>query len=89
VRAAIAASNVNQPKGNLDGPRQDFLLSTNDQLAEAASFRPLVIVYKNGAPVRLEEVADVRQGVENNQLAGWANHDRASSSTSSGSPAPT
>src|SRR4051795_8170095 len=77
VRAAVAASNVNQPKGNLDGPRQDFLLSTNDQLAEAASFRPLVIVYKNGAPVRLEEVADVHQGVENNQLAGWANRDRA------------
>ncbi len=77
VRAAVAASNVNQPKGNLDGPRQDFLLSTNDQLAEAASFRPLVIAYKNGAPVRLEEVADVNQGVENNQLAGWANRDRA------------
>jgi len=77
VRAAVAASNVNQPKGNLDGPRQDFLLSTNDQLAEAESFRPLVIAYKNGSPVRLEEVADVHQGVENNQLAGWANRDRA------------
>jgi len=77
VRAAVAASNVNQPKGNLDGPRQDFLLSTNDQLEEAAAFRPLVLAYKNGAPVRLEEVANVFEGVENNQLAGWANKDRA------------
>jgi multidrug efflux pump len=77
VRTAVAASNVNQPKGNLDGPRQDFLLSTNDQLSEAASFRPLVIAYKNGAPVRLDDVADALPGVENNQLAGWANRDRA------------
>ncbi|HWT87005.1 MAG TPA: efflux RND transporter permease subunit, partial [Myxococcales bacterium] len=69
VRAAVAASNVNQPKGNLDGPRQDFLLATNDQLERAASFRPLVIAYKNGAPVRLDDVADAYEGVENNQLA--------------------
>src|SRR3954467_1935923 len=45
VRTAIAAANVNQPKGNLDGPRQDWALATNDQLANAASFRPLVIAY--------------------------------------------
>ena len=77
VRLAVAASNVNQPKGNLDGPRQDFLLATNDQLERAASFRPLIIAYKNGAPVRLDDVADAYEGVENNQLAGWANRDRA------------
>ncbi len=77
VRLAVAASNVNQPKGNLDGPRQDFMLSTNDQLERAESFRPLVIAYKNGAPVRLDEVADVQNGVENAQLAGWANQQRA------------
>ncbi|HET7785912.1 MAG TPA: multidrug efflux RND transporter permease subunit [Myxococcales bacterium] len=72
VRLAIAASNVNQPKGNLDGVRQNFMLATNDQLARAESFRPLIIAYKNGAPVRLEEVAEVKDGVENAQLAGWA-----------------
>ncbi|HET9752878.1 MAG TPA: efflux RND transporter permease subunit, partial [Myxococcales bacterium] len=72
VRLAIAASNVNQPKGNLDGVRQNFMLATNDQLARAESFRPLIVAYKNGAPVRLEEVADVKDGVENAQLAGWA-----------------
>jgi multidrug efflux pump len=77
VRAALAASNVNQPKGNLDGPRRDYMLATNDQLARADSFRPLIIAYKNGAPVRLDEVADAIDGVENAQLAGWANRDRA------------
>src|SRR5438874_7756950 len=77
VRAALAASNVNQPKGNLDGPRRDYMLATNDQLARAESFRPLIIAYKGGAPVRLDEVGDVIDGVENAQLAGWANRDRA------------
>ncbi|MGE3768749.1 MAG: efflux RND transporter permease subunit, partial [Kofleriaceae bacterium] len=74
VRLAIAAANVNQPKGNLDGPRQDWAIATNDQLADAASFTPLVIAYKNGAPIRLGEIANVVDGVENSQLAGWASH---------------
>src|SRR5881227_4018472 len=77
VRTSLAASNVNQPKGNLDGPRRDYMLATNDQLARADSFRPLIIAYKNGAPVRLDDVSDVQDGVENAQLAGWANRDRA------------
>src|SRR5262249_18824312 len=72
VRLAIAAANVNQPKGNLDGPRQDWALATNDQLDSAASFRPLIIAYKNGAPVRLSEVASVIDRVRDAQLAGWA-----------------
>jgi multidrug efflux pump len=77
VRTAIAAANVNQPKGNLDGPRLDFTLATNDQLAKAESFRPLIIAFKNGAPIRLDNVADVEDGVENDQLAGWSGADRA------------
>jgi len=77
LRAALAAANVNQPKGNIDGPRQDFALATNDQLYKAASFRPLVIAYANGAPVRLTDVAKAEDGVENAQLAGWANEKRA------------
>ncbi|MEJ7603440.1 MAG: efflux RND transporter permease subunit, partial [Kofleriaceae bacterium] len=72
VRQAIATANVNQPKGNLAGPRQDWAIATNDQLADAASFTPLVIAYKDGAPIRLGEVATVIDGVENAQLAGWA-----------------
>jgi len=77
VRTSLAASNVNQPKGNLDGPRRDYMLATNDQLARADSFRPLIIAYKNGAPVRLDEVADAIDAVENAQLAGWSNRERA------------
>ncbi len=77
VRAALAAANVNQPKGNLDGARQDYTLDTNDQLFRAASFRPLVLAYVNGAPLRLRDVARARDDVENAQLAGWAGARRA------------
>jgi multidrug efflux pump len=77
VRLALAAANVNQPKGNVDGARQDYTIATNDQIDKAEGFRPLVIAYKNGAPIRLSEVAAVVDGVENAQLAGWANQKRA------------
>jgi len=77
VRSALVAANVNQAKGNLDGPRQDFTIATNDQLYRAASFRPVVLAYRNGSPIRLSDVADVIDGVENDQLAGWAGRDRA------------
>ncbi|MHB1845004.1 MAG: multidrug efflux RND transporter permease subunit [Deltaproteobacteria bacterium] len=77
VRAALAAANVNQPKGNLDGPRQDYTLATNDQLFKASAFEPLIIAYQNGSPIRLREIAKVEDGVENDQLAGWANGKRA------------
>ena len=73
VRQVLVRANVNQPKGNLDGPRQDFTLATNDQLDRAASFRPLILAFRNGSPIRLQEVANVIDGVENAQLAGWAN----------------
>jgi multidrug efflux pump len=76
VRAVLAAANVNQPKGSLDGPRQDYTLATNDQLDEAAGWKTLVLAYKNGAPIRLAQVADVVDGVENAQLAGWAGEDK-------------
>ena len=77
LRLAIVAANVNQPKGTLDGPRQGYTLATNDQLTNAAVFRPLVIAYKDGAPVRLSDVATAIDGVENAQLAGWADAERA------------
>ncbi len=77
VRAALVAANVNQPKGNIDGPRQNYTLATNDQLFHAEGFRPLVIAYANGAPVRLRDVATVVDGVENQQLAGWSSDQRA------------
>jgi multidrug efflux pump len=77
VRQALMSANVNQPKGNIDGSRQDYALATNDQLFKAEGFKPLVIAYASGAPVRLNDVAGVVDGVENAQLAGWANEQRA------------
>jgi multidrug efflux pump len=77
IRAAVAADNVNQAKGNLDGERQDYTIQTNDQLFKAAAFQPLVMAYRNGASVRLSDIANVYDGVENAQLAGWANEKRA------------
>ena len=77
VRLALALANVNQPKGNIDGPRRDFTIATNDQLQDAAAFSPIVIAYKNGAPVRLADVAKPIDGVENSELAAWSNGQRA------------
>ena len=77
VRSAIATSNVNLPKGNIDGPRQDYAIATNDQLADAKSFEPLIVAYRNGAVVRLGEIARVVDGVENSQLAAWSGRQRA------------
>ncbi|MET0343782.1 MAG: multidrug efflux RND transporter permease subunit [Polyangiales bacterium] len=77
VRTALVAANVNQPKGNIDGPRQNFTLATNDQLSDAKSFGPLLLAYKTGAAVRLRDVATILDDVENTQLAGWAGEKRA------------
>ena len=76
VRTAIVAANVNQPKGNIDGPRQDYTIATNDQLQNAKAFRPIVVAYRNGSAIRLSDVADVVDGVENDQLAAWAGNPR-------------
>ena len=77
VRTVLTQANVNQAKGTLDGPRQSYTIAADDQLFDADAFRPLIVAYKNGAPVRLREVATVVDGVENDQLAGWANKERA------------
>ncbi|HVR63621.1 MAG TPA: multidrug efflux RND transporter permease subunit [Polyangia bacterium] len=77
VRATLAAANVNQPKGNLDGPRQNYTVAANDQLTDAKGYAPLIVAYNNGAPVRLGDVAKVLDGVENSELAGWAGAHRA------------
>jgi len=77
IRAAIAVANVHQPAGNIDGPRQNYTLTTNDQLTDAAGFRAIVVAWRNGAPIRLREVAHVVDAAENEQLAGWANGQRA------------
>ncbi|SFW75455.1 efflux RND transporter permease subunit [Luteibacter sp. UNCMF366Tsu5.1] len=73
VRASLTQANVNAPKGTLNGKTQSYSIGTNDQLADAADYQSTIISYKNGAPVRLSDVANVVDGVENDQLAAWAN----------------
>ncbi|SEI65389.1 efflux RND transporter permease subunit [Frateuria terrea] len=73
VRASLQAANVNAPKGTLNGATQSYSIGTNDQLTDAAAYGQTIISYKDGAPVRLKDVARVVDGVENDQLAAWAN----------------
>ena len=77
VRTALAAANVDQAKGTLDGPRQSFTIGANDQLLFGDQYRPIVIAYRNGSPVRLSDVAKVSDGVENVMQAAWMNEDPA------------
>ncbi|WP_426701250.1 efflux RND transporter permease subunit [Rhodanobacter sp. Col0626] len=73
VRSALTQANVNAPKGTLNGKTQSYSIGTNDQLADAAEYKNTIISYKNNSPVRLSDVASVVDGVENDQLAAWAN----------------
>jgi multidrug efflux pump len=73
VRTAIAQSNVNQAKGTFDGTHQSYSIGANDQLLTSEQYRPLVIAYKNGAPVRLSDVANVIDDTENVKQAAWMN----------------
>ena len=71
VRAAISQANVNAPKGSFDGKQQAFTVGSNDQILKAEDFKPIILAYRNGAPVRLQDVASVEDGVENSRLAAW------------------
>ncbi|MDR2172892.1 MAG: MdtB/MuxB family multidrug efflux RND transporter permease subunit [Burkholderiales bacterium] len=73
VRTSVASANVNQAKGSFDGPKQSSTIDANDQMRSAEEFRSLIIAYRNGAPVRLGDIADVIEGAENARLAAWAN----------------
>ncbi len=73
LRSAIVAANVNQAKGQFDGPHRSYLIGANDQLLSADEYRPLIIAYRNGAPVKLSDVASVINGAENVNLAAWMN----------------
>ena len=77
VRTAMATANVNQAKGTFEGPHQAFTIGANDQLLSSVGYRSVIIAYRNGAPVRLSDVATVIDGVENTQQAAWANRDPA------------
>ncbi|HEY8749312.1 MAG TPA: multidrug efflux RND transporter permease subunit [Tepidisphaeraceae bacterium] len=73
LRTIVASANVNQAKGTFDGPRQSYTIGANDQLLTSDQYKPLVVKYRNGAPVVLSDVAEVIDGVENDQLAAWMN----------------
>ena len=71
VRAAIAAASVNRPNGNLTGAHQTVTLDTNDQIFDAAGFRQVIVAWRNGAPIRLGDIAQVEDGVQNERTGAW------------------
>src|SRR5207253_9827677 len=73
LRSVLGQANVDQAKGNLEGPRQSFTIGANDQIFSAAEYQAVVVTYRNGAPVRLADVATVIDGVENTKQAAWMN----------------
>jgi len=73
VRSAIVAANVNQAKGNFDGAHQSYQIGANDQLLSSDDYKPLIVAYRNGAPVKLTDIADVVDDVENVRQAAWMN----------------
>ncbi|WP_425317409.1 MdtB/MuxB family multidrug efflux RND transporter permease subunit [Stutzerimonas chloritidismutans] len=73
VRSLITSSNVNQPKGNFDGPTRVSMLDANDQLKTPEEYAELILTYEDGAALRLKDVADIIDGAENERLAAWAN----------------
>ncbi len=77
LRSTVSNANVNTPKGNFDGPTRAYTINSNDQLKTADEYRDLVVAYKNGAPVRLDDVADIVDGAENTKLGAWSNTDPA------------
>ncbi len=77
VANGVAAGNVNLPTGILWGPHRAYTVQANGQLQDAAAFRPLVVAYRNGAPVRLQDVGQVLDDVQDNKTAAWFNGSRA------------
>ena len=77
VAAAVSQQNVNLPTGVLWGPQKAYTVSANGQLVDASGFREVIVAYRNGAPVRLKDLGEVVDGVQNMRLAGWFKDTRA------------
>ena len=73
LRVVVASANVNQAKGGFDGPRRASIINATDQLFAGKDYKALIVAYRNGAPVRLSEVAEVIDDVENTKQAAWMN----------------
>ncbi len=71
VRTALTQNSVNAPKGSFDGPRQSYAIGSNDQLNTAAEYGTIIVAYRNGAPIRLKDLGEVVDNVENVRLASW------------------
>ncbi len=77
VDAALAAGNTNTPTGTLWGANHTFTILSNGQLRNAAQFRPMIVIYRNGAPVRLDQLGNVIDSVQDNKQASWFDGNRA------------
>src|SRR5262245_23780470 len=77
VQKAVAQANVNRPTGTLYGPHQAFTVQATGQLTDAAAYRPLIVAYRNGSPVRLAELGRVIDSVQTDKVASWYNDERA------------
>ena len=73
LRNAISAANANSAKGSFDGPQRSYTINANDQLLTVEDYQNLIVSWRNGAPVRMVEVARVVTSAENNRLGAWAN----------------
>jgi len=73
VRSALQQTSVNQAKGNFDGPHQSYQIDANDQLLSSKDYKPVIVAYRNGAPVVLSDVANVIDSAENVKQAAWMN----------------
>ncbi len=73
LRTTISNMNVNTPKGNFDGPSQSFSINANDQIRDPSAYTASIVAYRNGAPIRLSDVATIERGPENDKLAAWMN----------------
>ena len=77
VRAAVSRANSSTPVGTLNGPKQDVALQASGQMDKAADYRHVIVAWRNGSPVRLDEIARVYDSVENDKIATWFNGTRA------------
>ncbi|MGH7109464.1 MAG: efflux RND transporter permease subunit [Stellaceae bacterium] len=77
VRNALVNATVNQPKGTIEGPHRAVTLDTNDQLLDAAQYRNVIIAYRNGAPVRIKDVGDAIDSIQNLHVGGWYDNEPA------------
>ncbi len=77
IRTAVSRANSSTPVGTLNGPKQDVALQASGQMDKAADYRHVVVAWRNGSPVRLDEVAQIYDSVENDKIASWFNGTRS------------